>query len=347
MTNLTTDQVRIIANEVVKLMQSSAENHIGDVASSDYYAIVTNVGKDLINDAYNSGTVINITDMAIGDSHGAFVEPDPSFTALVNEFGRQAVESGGSTDAAISAAITVKQDFAGNVVREFGLFDDKGNLIVYGSYPPALIIDSSGSTYMQLQVAVDLYVENAKSVNIVVNPTIDYATEIKPGLVIISNKYDGDSKTKAVTEYALREGLRTRYGQENPPPLKYQRLHPDTIEADLLPYIGSGEEVEVELPSIAQQARFAEIRVIATTSEAVNIIINITSQTSTSEGAVALEFVVPAMHTPFGVYQSFIIPITTSTGETADKLSMRISTYGPEGSVLTELGVRIDNVWMF
>ncbi|WP_341495768.1 phage tail protein [Photobacterium damselae subsp. damselae] len=151
--------------------------------SNDYYAIVTTKGQDLINKAYNEGKVVNLVDMAIGDSNGSYVAPDPSFTALAHEFGRQPLEAGEVYDAAISAAITVKPDYAGNTVREFGLYDDAGNLIIYGSYPESLIIDNSGSSYMQLKITVNMYIVNASAVNIIVNPTIPYATEEEPGIV--------------------------------------------------------------------------------------------------------------------------------------------------------------------
>ncbi|MDG2589920.1 phage tail protein [Vibrio parahaemolyticus] len=59
--------------------------------SNDYFSYVTNVGVEKIEAAYNAGETINLIEMAIGDSNGAYVEPDASFTALVNEFARVAL----------------------------------------------------------------------------------------------------------------------------------------------------------------------------------------------------------------------------------------------------------------
>ncbi|MGX9458515.1 phage tail-collar fiber domain-containing protein [Photobacterium damselae subsp. damselae] len=175
--------------------------------SNDYYAIVTTKGQDLINKAYNEGKVVNLVDMAIGDSNGSYVTPDPSFTALAHEFGRQPLEAGEVYDAAISAAITVKPDYAGNTVREFGLYDDAGNLIIYGSYPESLIIDNSGSSYMQLKITVNMYIVNASAVNIIVNPTIPYATEEEPGISEIATQDEvdkGDDRVRFVTPWTLK-----------------------------------------------------------------------------------------------------------------------------------------------
>lgn len=175
--------------------------------SNDYYAIVTTKGQDLINKAYNEGKVVNLVDMAIGDSNGSYVTPDPSFTALAHEFGRQPLEAGEVYDAAISAAITVKPDYAGNTVREFGLYDDADNLIIYGSYPESLIIDNSGSSYMQLKITVNMYIVNASAVNIIVNPTIPYATEEEPGTSEIATQGEvdeGDDRVRFVTPWTLK-----------------------------------------------------------------------------------------------------------------------------------------------
>ena len=185
---------------------------------SDYYLVVTDLGLELIEQAYKDETQVNITQMALGDSDGQYVEPDSAFTELVNEFGRQDIQASASTTDLIEVIAYVDAQFGGETVREFGLLDDSGNLIVYGAYPASLVPAQTSGEYIQLEIEARVSLANADSVKVVVNPYIPYATETMPGAVIISNSYTGESDTKAVTEKALKEGLATRYGDDNPPP---------------------------------------------------------------------------------------------------------------------------------
>ncbi|ELZ7201095.1 phage tail protein, partial [Vibrio parahaemolyticus] len=58
---------------------------------TEYFSYVTDVGISKIEAAYNAGETINLIEMAIGDSNGAYVEPNSAFTELVNEFARVAI----------------------------------------------------------------------------------------------------------------------------------------------------------------------------------------------------------------------------------------------------------------
>lgn len=209
------------------------------MADSKYFNVVTDLGLSLIEDAYNNGTKVNITQMALGDSNGGYVTPDKTFTSLVNEFGREDIHESNHAEYLIYVYVYVSAEHAGNTVREFGLYDDLGNLIVYGAYPESLIPDEASSDYIQLEIEVRVDLVNAESVIVTVNPLYPQATEteagiakiinaadvdagtddskiltikkllmrtasdVRAGVVQLSNKLDGEDKTKAATEWAL------------------------------------------------------------------------------------------------------------------------------------------------
>lgn len=211
------------------------------MADSKYFNVVTDLGLSLIEDAYNNGTKVNITQMALGDSGGSYVEPDSSMTALTGEFGREDIHESNHADYLIYVYVYVSADHAGNTVREFGLYDDLGNLIVYGAYPESLIPDAASSDYIQLEIEVRVDLVNAESVIVTVNPLYPQATEteagiakiinasdvdagtddskiltikkllmrtaseVRAGVVQLSSKLDGDSKAKAATEWAVAQ----------------------------------------------------------------------------------------------------------------------------------------------
>ncbi len=211
--------------------------------SNDYFSYVTNLGINKIEAAYNAGKTINLIEMAIGDSNGAYVEPDASFTSLVNEFSRVALNDA-STDGHLIHVISYIQptaETAEKTLREYGIYDDEGDMIIYGAYPESLIPSLDSAEYLQLEVENITELENANVVNVTVSPIVPYATEteagiakiikeedvdagtddskiltifkmlkrtastLRAGVVQLSNKTDGTSETLAATEKAVGE----------------------------------------------------------------------------------------------------------------------------------------------
>ena len=153
-------------------------------------AVVTNVGIVKLEAAYQAGEKVIISQMALGNSNLAYVVPDPAFTELVNEFGRQDINEGNTTDSWINALVYVdSQQFAGESILEFGLYDTDGDLIVYSSYTPS-VVPAVGQDYIQLEIecSVDLY--NASAVTIEVTPIYPQATELERGIAKVATEAD-------------------------------------------------------------------------------------------------------------------------------------------------------------
>ncbi len=171
-------------------------------------AVLTDIGKAKLDAAYQANEKVIISQMALGDSNLAYVVPDPAFTTLVNEFGRQDINEGNTTDSWINAIVYVDSErFAGKSILEFGLYDDEGDLIVYSSYTPS-VVPAIGQDYIQLEIecSVDLY--NASAVTIEVTPIYPQATELERGIAKVATEEDaaaGIDDEKIVTPKKLAE----------------------------------------------------------------------------------------------------------------------------------------------
>ncbi|EGR2496678.1 Phage tail fiber [Vibrio cholerae] len=153
-------------------------------------AVVTDIGIAKLDAAYQAGEKVIISQMALGDSNLAYVVPDPAFTELVNEFGRQDINEGNTTNNWINAIVYVDSTrFAGNSILEFGLYDTDGDLIVYSSYTPS-VVPAVDQDYIQLEIecSVDLY--NASAVTIEVTPIYPQATELERGIAKVATEAD-------------------------------------------------------------------------------------------------------------------------------------------------------------
>ncbi|EIA1766287.1 tail fiber protein [Vibrio parahaemolyticus] len=186
---------------------------------SMYFSYVTNVGIDKIEAAYNAGETINLIEMAIGDSNGAYVAPDSSFTNLVNEFARVALNEA-STDGHLIHVISYIQptaETAEKTLREYGIYDDEGDMIIYGAYPESLIPSLASAEHLQLEVENITELENADVVNVTVSPIVPHATETEAGIAKIINVDDveagvDDSKILTISKMLKRVATSVKAG---------------------------------------------------------------------------------------------------------------------------------------
>ncbi|MDE1352150.1 phage tail protein, partial [Vibrio aestuarianus] len=357
-------------------------------SAQEHTAVLTNKGKELLDAAYQSGQKLLIDKMSLGDANGSSVTPAPDITQLVNEFGRQDINEGNTQDHWFNAIVYVDSSrFAGRFINEFGLHDSDGNLIVYSSYPSTLI-PSVDNQYVQIEIecSMDLYQASAVTINI--TPIIPHATELESGIarivnndqvddgvddsafitmkkllrrtattlrsgvVQLSNSYQGQSESKAVTEKALKDGLGSVYSPNNLPPLilKRTRLYPNDLMISLLP-IGQLPKPEWIMPAAASKVKFINIQTRVITNEPINLSITIFCHDSESGGvtypssSTHIFFSVPSFTTPYGIYNNFIVPITLADGATPKRLSFSTSSYGPSPNVVSKFDVIIDDVW--
>ncbi|MDD3012628.1 MAG: phage tail protein [Candidatus Gastranaerophilales bacterium] len=140
-----------------------------------YSMILTNIGLSKIAAAISTGTQINLTQIAVGDSNGAYYEPSTSQTTLVHEVHRFNINNK-SIDPQNSSKIIIEgiipASIGGFSIREIGIFDNVGSLIATGKFPliekPNPVDDSA----VDLYVKEYLVVSNSSAFDITVDPNI-------------------------------------------------------------------------------------------------------------------------------------------------------------------------------
>ncbi|WP_347253446.1 phage tail protein [Leminorella grimontii] len=138
-----------------------------------FYTILTNYGKQALADALAAQQPLKIPAMGAGDGGGAYYEPTDDQTNLRNELWRgnlNDLRTDDDNQNNVIAEAVIPQDIDGDwVVREVGLYDDKGGLIAVGKYPetyiPALAFGSAKQVYINIVVKVD----NVAAVELVVD----------------------------------------------------------------------------------------------------------------------------------------------------------------------------------
>ena len=138
----------------------------------EFYSIITNKGLDLITKALSNGTKLNLEYIAVGDSNGAYYEPNPNQTSLVNERYRAKI----SEVTELVAKAQIPNDIGGFYIREVGIFDDKNNLILIAKQPETYKpIVSEGST-KELWIKVLIQAINPDVLELKIDTSIQTAT---------------------------------------------------------------------------------------------------------------------------------------------------------------------------
>lgn len=141
----------------------------------DFYVIITSIGEAKFANAQATGTTVNLTHMAVGDGGGTYYEPAKSQTTLVNETWRGSINNiypDPNNSNQVIMEIDVPPEIGGFTVREAGVFDADGDLIVIGKYPETykpVLAESSGK---ELLVRMIIEVSSAETVNLQIDPSI-------------------------------------------------------------------------------------------------------------------------------------------------------------------------------
>ncbi len=171
---------------------------------SSFYSLITTIGRARIANALALQQTITLTEMSVGDGNGSAVVPTEAMTALSNEVYRAAI-SQLSIDPAnpdqLVAEMVIPMDQGGFTVREAGVWDDQGNLIAIANFPETykpIVAEGSGR---ELTVRIFLQVESAEAVDLVIDPTVIFASRAwvnsrlnwqivdTPGALAVSQKH--------------------------------------------------------------------------------------------------------------------------------------------------------------
>lgn len=147
--------------------------------SQQYYTLVTNIGAARIAKATALGTVVNLSQMAVGDGGGNPITPSATATALTREVYRASLnmlDVDENNQKQVIAELLIPEEEGDFTIREVGLFDNNNNLIAIGSiadsYKPRL---SSGTASQQI-IRMVIQIDNTDAVGLKVDPAVVLAT---------------------------------------------------------------------------------------------------------------------------------------------------------------------------
>lgn len=154
-------------------------------ANSQFFAILTNVGRAKQANADALGIPWKLTEMGIGDANPNGVQYPPSpipsadQTKLLNEWRRKPLNQlriDPNNSAVIIAEQIIPADEGGNWIREIGLYDADGDLVAVANCAPSfkpLLSQGSGRTQV---VRMNFVVTSAGNITLKIDPAVVLAT---------------------------------------------------------------------------------------------------------------------------------------------------------------------------
>ena len=183
--------------------------------TSQFFAILTNIGVAKQANADALGIAWKITQMGVGDANGTEPIPSATQTALINER-RRAPLNQLKVDPANSAIIIAEQvipeDVGGWWIREIGLYDADGDLVAIANCAPSfkpLLTQGSGRTQV---VRMNMIVSNSSNVELKIDPSVVLATRAYVDAKVLDELNKLDSKQSvlvATTANIALAGLQT------------------------------------------------------------------------------------------------------------------------------------------
>lgn len=148
--------------------------------SEKFYTLLTNVGKASIINATLKGTKVNFRKLVLGDGNGSYYEPSETQTQLrrkVWEGEISSVQRDTKNTNWLIVETLVSGETGGFTIREAGILDDRGQLMVIAKYPETYKPNSDDGTMKHLTVRLILEVSNASAVTLKIDPSIVIATK--------------------------------------------------------------------------------------------------------------------------------------------------------------------------
>lgn len=183
--------------------------------ATTFSIIMTAVGLNKQAAWEAGGAEIVLTEVAVGDSSGAYYEPDAGQTALVNEKWRGNVARVFRHTTLLNRVVvetTIPADVGGFDIREIGIFDAAGDLILVGKYPLSTKPAPGSGSEKELTVQVVKELTNVAVVSLVVD-SLSLATNEAVEAAIA----DHEAKTDPHPLYAKDGDLSAHVADTNDP----------------------------------------------------------------------------------------------------------------------------------
>ena len=175
---------------------------------SAYYTLLTKVGLAKLTNAQSSGSVVQWSQMAVGDGNGAAVTPTETQTALVHETYRASINRLAVDDTNpnyLIAELVIPAPDGGFTIREIGIFDTEGNLVAVANSPENYKPVLSEGSATDLVVRVIVMLSNTDAVQLKIDPSVVLATRkyVDDSITTALNKQDGKQSVRLATTAAI------------------------------------------------------------------------------------------------------------------------------------------------
>lgn len=144
-----------------------------------YKTIHTALGLQLLAQAESQGTQIRLTHMAIGDGNGFPTDPVETQTQLVREQFRTTINrvfQDPENANKFTVEMIIPLSIGGFVMREVGVFDSNGNLILVGNLPDTYKPTEADGLFQGTVIRIPFMVSNASTIELMIDPNVVVAT---------------------------------------------------------------------------------------------------------------------------------------------------------------------------
>ncbi|HBF5456095.1 TPA: phage tail protein [Clostridioides difficile] len=149
------------------------------MAQTQYYTLLTEIGKAAIANATALGTIVDFTKIKVGDGGGSAYIPTENQTELKNlvwESTLEHVQADEKNPNWVVIQKTITGDTGSFTIREVGIFDSKDQLLAISSYPETYKPAPDSGTVKEILIKIILAVSNTTSINLKIDPTVVLAT---------------------------------------------------------------------------------------------------------------------------------------------------------------------------
>lgn len=183
--------------------------------SETFTNILTKIGQQKKAQAEASGIALNITTFKVGDGNGAYYEPTETQTALKNTKYTETFTAGTQSQIIINPSATnevlykcfIPADVGGFTIRELGLFDNDGDLILICKLPAQDKFALASGLYQPLTFTPKIIYTNPTT-SAVLTPTSQTVPTVTEVINIISDKTTNFVKKDGLTPFlAEQEGV--------------------------------------------------------------------------------------------------------------------------------------------
>lgn len=146
----------------------------------EYFTLLTQIGAQKIAAATAANTTVALAEIALGDGNGTVPMPDASKTALVNEVYRAPLNDLRVDENNANWLVAegyVPSDEGNFWVREVGIFDADGDLIIIGNYSETFKPVTADGVAKDLYMKVITEVSSADAVTLLVDPSVVMASQ--------------------------------------------------------------------------------------------------------------------------------------------------------------------------